>query len=53
MNIFNPHILDASNHDVTECLPDTQRADVLLHTLQHLPSEGYVSSHNRDSTYKG
>lgn len=40
MNIFNPRILDASIRDVTGCLSDTQKADVLLHALQHLPSEG-------------
>ncbi|KAG2032624.1 hypothetical protein BDR03DRAFT_903493 [Suillus americanus] len=43
MNVFNPRILDASIRDVTGCLSDTQKADVLLHALQHLPSEGYVS----------
>jgi hypothetical protein len=51
MNVFNPRILDASIRDVTGCLSDTQKADVLLQALQHLPSEGYVSSHY--STYKG
>ncbi|KAG2363903.1 hypothetical protein BDR07DRAFT_1403054 [Suillus spraguei] len=40
MNIFNPRILDASIRDVTGCLSDTQKADVLLHALQHLPLEG-------------
>ncbi|KAG1769108.1 hypothetical protein EV702DRAFT_978950 [Suillus placidus] len=40
MNVFNPRILDASIRDVTGCLSDTQKADVLLHALQHLPSEG-------------
>lgn len=40
MNIFNPRILDASIRDVTGCLSDIQKADVLLHALQHLPSEG-------------
>ncbi|KAG1842083.1 hypothetical protein C8R48DRAFT_737876 [Suillus tomentosus] len=41
MNIFNPRILDASIRDVTGCLSDVQKADVLLHALQHLPSEGF------------
>ncbi|KAG1851457.1 hypothetical protein DFJ58DRAFT_792485 [Suillus subalutaceus] len=40
MNVFNPRILDASIRDVTGCLSDAQKADVLLHALQHLPSEG-------------
>ncbi|KAG1873228.1 hypothetical protein F4604DRAFT_1881016 [Suillus subluteus] len=40
MNVFNPRILDASIRDVTGCLSNTQKADVLLHALQHLPSEG-------------
>ncbi|KAG2114174.1 uncharacterized protein F5147DRAFT_570558 [Suillus discolor] len=40
MNVFNPRILDASIRDVTGCLSDVQKADVLLHALQHLPSEG-------------
>ncbi|KAG2143596.1 hypothetical protein DEU56DRAFT_791460 [Suillus clintonianus] len=40
MNVFNPRILDASIRDVTGCLSDTQKADVLLHALQHLPPEG-------------
>ncbi|KAG2352100.1 hypothetical protein BDR07DRAFT_1344518 [Suillus spraguei] len=39
MSVFNPRILDASIRDVTACLSDTQKADVLLHALQHLPSE--------------
>lgn len=42
MKVFNPRILDASIRDVTSCLSDTQKADVLLHALHHLPSEGYV-----------
>ncbi|KAG1810487.1 uncharacterized protein HD556DRAFT_1428473 [Suillus plorans] len=41
MNVFNPHILDASIRDVTGCLSDVKKADVLLHALQHLPSEGF------------
>ncbi|KAG2076303.1 hypothetical protein BDR04DRAFT_1045844 [Suillus decipiens] len=40
MSVFNPRILDASIRDVTACLSDTQKADVLLHALHHLPSEG-------------
>ncbi|KAG1795930.1 uncharacterized protein HD556DRAFT_1361760, partial [Suillus plorans] len=41
VNVFNPRILDASIRDVTGCLSDVQKADVLLHALQHLPSEGF------------
>ncbi|KAG2137838.1 uncharacterized protein EDB93DRAFT_1242173 [Suillus bovinus] len=40
MNVFNPRILDASIRDVTGCLSDIQKADVLLHALHLLPSEG-------------
>ncbi|KAH0833814.1 hypothetical protein J3R83DRAFT_10974 [Lanmaoa asiatica] len=40
VNLFNPRILDASIRDVTVNLNDTQKADVLLHALQHLPIQG-------------
>ncbi|KAH7882007.1 hypothetical protein F5I97DRAFT_1911001 [Phlebopus sp. FC_14] len=40
MSLFNPRILDASIRDVTVCLTDNQKADVLLHALQHLPTQG-------------
>ncbi|KAF8555155.1 hypothetical protein OG21DRAFT_1507955 [Imleria badia] len=40
MSLFNPRILDASIRDVTVNLSDTQKADVLLHALQHLPIQG-------------
>ncbi|KAG8220747.1 hypothetical protein J3R82DRAFT_2161 [Butyriboletus roseoflavus] len=40
MSLFNPRILDASIRDVTADLNDTQKADVLLHALQHLPIQG-------------
>ncbi|OJA16456.1 hypothetical protein AZE42_04670 [Rhizopogon vesiculosus] len=40
MKVFNPRILDASIRDVTACLSDTQKAGVLLHGLERLPSEG-------------
>lgn len=40
MSLFNPRILDASIRDVTGCLNDSQKADVLLHALQHLPAQG-------------
>lgn len=40
MSLFNPRILDASILDVTANLSDTQKADVLLHALQHFPIQG-------------
>lgn len=40
MSLFNPRILDASIRDVTVNLSDAQKADVLLHALQHLPIQG-------------
>ncbi|KAG2361101.1 hypothetical protein BDR07DRAFT_1410646 [Suillus spraguei] len=45
MNVFNPRILDASIRDVIGCLSDIQKADVLLHALQHLPLEGFDVHH--------
>ncbi|TBU54938.1 hypothetical protein BD310DRAFT_969499 [Dichomitus squalens] len=36
MNVFNPKILDASIRDVTSCLTDEQKADVLLSAMAHL-----------------
>lgn len=36
MNVFNPKILDASIRDVTSCLSDHQKADVLLYAMGHL-----------------
>ncbi|KAG2359906.1 hypothetical protein BDR07DRAFT_1414029 [Suillus spraguei] len=51
MCVFNPRILDASIRDVTACLSDTQKADVLLHALQHLPSQGYASFHHSSTYY--
>ena len=35
-NVFNPKILDASIRDVTSCLSDDQKADVLLSAMGHL-----------------
>ncbi|KAF8428027.1 hypothetical protein L210DRAFT_3652430 [Boletus edulis BED1] len=40
MSLFNPRILDASIRDVTANLNNTQKADLLLHALQHLPIQG-------------
>jgi len=39
MKVFNLRILDSSIRDVTACLSDSQKADVLLHALQHLPPQ--------------
>ncbi|KAH9917354.1 hypothetical protein B0H21DRAFT_824468 [Amylocystis lapponica] len=39
MNVFNPKILDASIRDVTASLADEQKADVLLHAMEHLHLE--------------
>ncbi|KAI0712715.1 hypothetical protein C8T65DRAFT_646692 [Cerioporus squamosus] len=36
MNVFNPKIIDASIRDVTACLSDEQKADVLLSAMAHL-----------------
>ena len=36
MNVFNPKILDASIRDVTSCLSDEEKADVLLAAMGHL-----------------
>ncbi|RPD68399.1 hypothetical protein L226DRAFT_617558 [Lentinus tigrinus ALCF2SS1-7] len=36
MNVFNPKILDASIRDVTTCLSDEQKTDVLLYAMGHL-----------------
>jgi hypothetical protein len=40
MGLFNPRILDASISDVIATLNDTQKADVLLLALQHMPVQG-------------
>ncbi|KAJ3999504.1 hypothetical protein F5050DRAFT_929011 [Lentinula boryana] len=40
MNIFNPKILDASIRDVSLCLSDNQKADLLLYALNSLVYEG-------------
>ncbi|KAF9237964.1 hypothetical protein BU15DRAFT_88538 [Melanogaster broomeanus] len=44
MPLFNPRILDASIRDVMANLNDTQKADVLLHALQHFPLQGCRTS---------
>lgn len=38
MGIFNPLMLDASIRDVVGSLPLDMKVDVLLYSLQHLPS---------------
>ncbi|KAF9228267.1 hypothetical protein BS17DRAFT_745588 [Gyrodon lividus] len=40
MSLFNPRMLDASIYNATINLNDCQRADVLLHALQHFPAQG-------------
>ncbi|KAH9911772.1 uncharacterized protein BXZ73DRAFT_93322 [Epithele typhae] len=35
-NVFNPKIIDASIRDVTGCLSDEHKADVLLYAMAHL-----------------
>lgn len=40
MNVFNPKILDASIRDVSLCLSDNQKADLLLYALKNLDYEG-------------
>lgn len=42
MDLFDPHTFDAGIHDVVSNLNDSQKVDVLLHALQHLPIQGYV-----------
>ncbi|KAI0743067.1 hypothetical protein C8Q80DRAFT_1108088 [Daedaleopsis nitida] len=36
LNVFNPKILDASIRDVTACLSDVEKADMLLNAMGHL-----------------
>ncbi|KAF5344422.1 hypothetical protein D9758_015468 [Tetrapyrgos nigripes] len=40
MNVFNPKILDASIRDVSSCLSDNQKADLLLYAMNSLGYEG-------------
>ncbi|KIK56693.1 hypothetical protein GYMLUDRAFT_46997 [Collybiopsis luxurians FD-317 M1] len=40
MSVFNPKILDASIRDVSLCLSDNQKADLLLYALNSLNYEG-------------
>lgn len=39
MSVFNPKILDACIRDVTACLPDDEKADILLYAMGHLHHE--------------
>ncbi len=43
MNVFNPKIIDASIRDVTACLSDQQKADVLLSAMGHLDPDRSVT----------
>ncbi|KAG6905851.1 hypothetical protein DXG01_000406 [Tephrocybe rancida] len=40
MDVFNPKILDASIRDVSSCLTDNQKVDLLLYALRSLHPEG-------------
>ncbi|KAF9461353.1 hypothetical protein BDZ94DRAFT_1310625 [Collybia nuda] len=40
MDVFNPKILDASIRDVSSCLTDNQKADLLLYAMRSLQLEG-------------
>ncbi|GLB44437.1 hypothetical protein LshimejAT787_1700640 [Lyophyllum shimeji] len=39
-DVFNPKILDASIRDVSSCLTDNQKADLLLYAMRSLHPEG-------------
>lgn len=43
MSVFNPKILDACIRDVTACLPDDEKADILLYAMGHLHHERLVA----------
>ncbi|KAF5376638.1 hypothetical protein D9615_007873 [Tricholomella constricta] len=40
MDVFNPKILDASIRDVSSCLTDNQKVDLLLYAMRSLHPEG-------------
>ncbi|KAG5641529.1 hypothetical protein DXG03_004820 [Asterophora parasitica] len=40
MDVFNPKILDASIRDVSSCLTDNQKVDLLIYALRSLHPEG-------------
>ncbi|KAG6894283.1 hypothetical protein C0992_006728, partial [Termitomyces sp. T32_za158] len=42
MDVFNPKILDASIRDVSSCLTDNQKADLLLYAMRSLHLEGTI-----------
>ena len=42
MNVFNPKILDASIRDVSSCLSDNQKVELLIYAIKSLHFEGYV-----------
>lgn len=44
MNVFNTKILDASIRDVSSCLSDNQKVELLLYATKNLHFEGYVLS---------
>ena len=42
MNVFNPKILDASIRDVSSCLSDNQKVELLIYAIKSLHFEGCV-----------
>ncbi|TFK21454.1 hypothetical protein FA15DRAFT_80814 [Coprinopsis marcescibilis] len=40
MDVFNPKILDASIRDISSCLSDSQKADLLLYAMKSMLPEG-------------
>lgn len=44
MDVFNLKILEASIRDVSTCLSDNQKVELLLYAIKSLPFEGYVFS---------
>ncbi|KAG6890150.1 hypothetical protein C0995_011445 [Termitomyces sp. Mi166 len=42
MDVFNPKILDASIRDVSSCLTNNQKADLLLYAMRSLHPEGTI-----------
>ncbi|KAF8991617.1 hypothetical protein BDQ17DRAFT_274442 [Cyathus striatus] len=40
LNVFNPKILDASIRDISACLTDNQKVDLLLYAIKSLHFEG-------------
>ena len=43
MDVFNPKILDASVRDISTCLSDTDKAELILYALRNFELRGYVN----------